>query len=183
MALVWAAYIIPSNTLLYQLAGVEMEENKFRLIGMIFPMSIIILLWLLIYFGVHTFFHFKESEIEKWKLDAALKDAELIALKSQINPHFIFNSLNNIRSLVIEDPEKSRDMITHLSDLLRYSIQFNNQEKVTLEKEMDVTDNKNHYLICFVDSVRPSKDILALQALQKEFFFKGLRIYVGIRFG
>jgi len=136
LALVWALYVFPSNTLIYQIAG-----DKFHLIGMVFPMAIIILLWLLIYFGVHTFVHFKQSEIEKLKLDAALKDAELIALKSQINPHFIFNSLNNIRSLIIEDAEKSREMITHLSDLLRYSIQFNNQEKVTLEKEMEIVKN------------------------------------------
>ena len=48
-------------------------------------------------------------EIEKWKLSASVEDAELSALKAQINPHFIFNSLNNIRSLVIEDSERARD--------------------------------------------------------------------------
>ena len=70
-----------------------------------------------------------------------MKNAELLALKSQINPHFIFNSLNNIRSLVIENPERSRDMITHLSGLLRYSIQFNNFEKVSLENELEIVQN------------------------------------------
>ena len=71
-------------------------------------------------------------------MTAAVKDAQLIALKSQINPHFIFNSLNNIRSLVIENPEKAREMITHLSSLLRYSIQFNSAEKVTISNEIDI---------------------------------------------
>ena len=63
------------------------------------------------------------------------------ALKSQINPHFIFNSLNNIRSLVLEDPERARTMITNLSGLLRYSVQFSHHEKVRLEDELQVVKN------------------------------------------
>ena len=104
----------------------------------IFNYSILYLLWSAIYFTYHFIKKNRESEIEKWKLQASIKDAELGALKSQINPHFIFNSLNNIRSLVVEDPEKARDMITYLSDLLRYSIQFDQYEKVSLEKEIEV---------------------------------------------
>ena len=90
-------------------------------------------------------------EIERWKLSATVKDAELSALKAQINPHFIFNSLNNVRSLVIEDSERARDSITHLSDLLRFSIQFDQYEKVSLEKELEVV-----------------RDYLNLEAIQLE---------------
>jgi LytS/YehU family sensor histidine kinase len=96
------------------------------------------LCWSAIYFAYQFLQKNREVEIEKWKLQATVKDAELSALKSQINPHFIFNSLNNIRSLVIEDAEKARDSITHLSDLLRFSIQFDPYEKVSLDKEMEV---------------------------------------------
>ncbi|MDN5202049.1 histidine kinase [Fulvivirgaceae bacterium BMA10] len=98
----------------------------------------ILILWIALYMGIHYFWNYKKGEIEKWKLEASLKNAELIALKSQINPHFIFNSLNNIRALVLEDAEKARDMITHLSTLLRYSIQFNNREKVSIEDEIQI---------------------------------------------
>ena len=104
----------------------------------VFNYSILYLLWSAIYFTYHFIRKNREAEIEKWKLQASIKDAELGALKSQINPHFIFNSLNNIRSLVIEDSEKARDMITYLSDLLRYSIQFDQYEKVSLEKEIEI---------------------------------------------
>lgn len=96
------------------------------------------LCWSAIYFAYQFLQKNREVEIEKWKLQATVKDAELSALKSQINPHFIFNSLNNIRSLVIEDAEKARNSITHLSDLLRFSIQFDPYEKVSLVKEMEV---------------------------------------------
>ena len=101
----------------------------------------IITLWSLLYFGFHFFKNYKQSEIDKWKLQSSVKEAELLALKSQINPHFLFNSLNNIRSLVAENPDKARDMITHLSDLLRYSIQLNSSEQVTLAKELDVVQD------------------------------------------
>lgn len=98
-------------------------------------------LWLGIYLVIKYFRNYKREEIEKWKLQSALKDAELIALKAQINPHFLFNALNNIRALILEDHMKARDMVSHLSDLLRYSIQFNNNEKVTIAEELEIVNN------------------------------------------
>ena len=100
--------------------------------------SIFFVCWSALYFAYQYLQKNRQVEIEKWKLQASFKDAELSALKSQINPHFIFNSLNNIRSLVAEDADKARDSITHLSDLLRFSIQFDQYEKVSVEKEMEV---------------------------------------------
>jgi len=95
-------------------------------------------LWTGIYLIIYFFRNYKKEEIEKWKLQSAVKDAELIALKAQINPHFLFNALNNIRALILEDQMKARDMVSHLSELLRYSIQFNNNEKVTIEEELEI---------------------------------------------
>ncbi|MEQ9230150.1 MAG: histidine kinase [Cyclobacteriaceae bacterium] len=95
-------------------------------------------LWSALYISIKYFRNYKRQEIEKWKLEAAVKDAELIALKAQINPHFLFNALNNIRGLILEDQMKARGMVDNLAELLRYSIQFNNQEKVTVKEEMEV---------------------------------------------
>ncbi len=103
--------------------------------------TIYFMLWLGVYLVIHFFRNYKTEEIEKWKLESAVKDAELIALKAQINPHFLFNALNNIRALILEDHMKARDMVSHLSDLLRYSIQFNNQEKVTIAEELEIVNN------------------------------------------
>ena len=113
--------------------------------------AIYFLSWSSLYFAYQYLQKTREMEIERWKLSATVKDAELSALKSQVNPHFIFNSLNNIRSLVIEDAEKARDSITHLSDLLRFSIQFDQFEKISLKKELEVV-----------------KDYLELEAIQLE---------------
>lgn len=143
MGLLWAFIVIPINRVFFPLAP-EGQKEIHWLAEIFFTsinLAITIMAWQLIYFVFQLFFSFRKSEVEKLKLDAAVKDAELIALKSQINPHFIFNSLNNIRSLVIENPEKARDMITHLSGLLRYSVQFNNREKVRLEDELEIVQN------------------------------------------
>jgi len=65
-----------------------------------------------------------------------LRNAQLNALKSQINPHFLFNSLNSIASLTITNPEKAHQMIIALSDFMRYSLQKNMEEMVTLDTEL-----------------------------------------------
>ena len=149
IGLIWALITIPFN--LYVLGGDEAEAASttnpadsailLSILLMTINYAITIFGWSLIYFSYHFFSQYKQTEVEKWKLEAAVKDAELMALKAQINPHFIFNSLNNIRSLIIEDAEKARDMITHLSDLLRYAIHFSNQETVTLRRELEVVKN------------------------------------------
>ncbi len=139
IGVVWACIILPISTL-FVMEGDGSDQMPIGLLYFIFIFQcfLMVLGWSLIYFTFQFFMNFKKAEVEKWKLEAAVKDAELIALKSQVNPHFIFNSLNNIRSLVIEDQDKARDMITHLSDLLRYSLQLNKKEKVTVSEEMEM---------------------------------------------
>ena len=100
-------------------------------------------LWAAAYFSLHYFDNYKQSEIDKWKLVAAVREAEMRTLKAQINPHFLFNGLNNIRALVLENPARAREMMTHLSDLLRYSLQLNSREQVPLGRELEIVA---HYL-------------------------------------
>ena len=101
LALIWEALFLPISILL----STNEEQLTPQYIFMLtFNLSMIFFMWNLIYFFYKLFTSYRQSEIEKWKLMAAVKDAQLIALKSQINPHFMFNSLNNIRSLVVEKP-------------------------------------------------------------------------------
>jgi len=143
LSIVWLFIVLPINDTFFKFDQPEAHNIStfWAYFAVGFQFYIILNGWSLIYFVFQFFMNFKKSEIEKWKLQAAVKDAELIALKSQINPHFIFNSLNNIRALVVEDAEKARDMITHLSDLLRYSIQFNDKAKVSVETELEIVEN------------------------------------------
>lgn len=144
---IWASLVLPINEYISSLFPADQlpQHQRDLTLGyavlMAFNLGVIILIWSLIYFTYKYFHNFKQAEVDKWKLEAAVKDAQLIALKSQINPHFMFNCLNNIRSLVVENPEKARDMILHLSDLLRYSLQFSNKEKINLEDELEIVKN------------------------------------------
>ena len=74
------------------------------------------------------------------RLQNSLKDAQLSSLTNQLNPHFLFNSLNNIRFVIHENQQKADDMITNLSELLRYSLESSQHEKVTLEQELAIIE-------------------------------------------
>ena len=67
--------------------------------------------------------------------------AELTWLKHQLNPHFLFNTLNNISSLTQIDPDKAQESIGQLSDLLRYALYDSEADKVPLTAEMEFMDN------------------------------------------
>ena len=66
---------------------------------------------------------------------------ELRHLKSQVNPHFFFNMLNNLYGLVDTDSEKAKQLILKLSDLMRYSIYEGQNDEVTLQEEIDFISN------------------------------------------
>lgn len=98
--------------------------------------SSVILAWLAIYLFINFFENYKRAEIESLIWEAAVKDFELKTLKSQLNPHFMFNAMNSIRALIEEDPENAKTALTKLSNILRYSLKIERTETVPLEEEM-----------------------------------------------
>jgi len=80
-----------------------------------------------------------QQNIEHDRLEAELKlkEVELILLKSQIHPHFLFNTLNNLYSLSLEKSDKTPDLIIRLADMLSYIIYDCNSDRVPLTKEID----------------------------------------------
>lgn len=103
-------------------------------------MVMIFFVWSLLYFMIRYMRQFKESEVERLRLAASLKDAQLNTLKGQINPHFMFNSLNNLRALMLEDITAAREGISNLAEFLRYSLTSDQKDKVTLEEELAVVN-------------------------------------------
>lgn len=97
--------------------------------------------WLCIYFFYHLFDRYNRLQIEQLRLAAHVKEAELRALKSQINPHFIFNALNSLRALIDEEPARARQAVTQLANLLRYSLQSGQLETVPFEDELRIVND------------------------------------------
>lgn len=94
------------------------------------------LVLVLIYYLISYSRTLRERARAEEKLRTLVKESELNMLKSQINPHFLFNSLNSISSLIMSSPEEAREMIVRLSDFLRYSLKHRENEFVTLEEEL-----------------------------------------------
>lgn len=99
---------------------------------------ILISLWLLLYVVWHYLERNRIDELNRLSLEKTVKELELKTIKSHINPHFIFNSLNSIRALVDENPKRARTAITELSNILRSSLQVEKMETVPLKKELDI---------------------------------------------
>lgn len=97
----------------------------------------------LTYFLITVYNDFKEKLVKESELKSLVKESELKSLKSQINPHFLFNSLNSISSLTIISPEKAQEMVIKLSDFLRYSLSHSQEQLTSLEEELI---NINRYL-------------------------------------
>ena len=95
-------------------------------------------IWNLIYFTYHFITKSQKQQLDTLKLEALVKELELKTIKAHINPHFIFNSLNGIRALIDEDPNRARNAITELSNILRSSMQTDKLESVSLEKELNI---------------------------------------------
>lgn len=108
-----------------------------------FIFGILMLIWNSLYFMIHYLHNWKNAEAEKWQLAAAIKEARLGNLKAQINPHFMFNAINNIRALISEDPEKAKDMLLNFSEMFRYSLVHNDHSMVCVQEELEVV---NKYL-------------------------------------
>lgn len=98
--------------------------------------ALIYLVLVLIYYLVSNSQKLQERTQQEERLKGLVRDAELNMLKSQINPHFLFNSLNSISSLTMSNPDEAREMIIRLSDFLRYSLKHRENEYVPLREEL-----------------------------------------------
>lgn len=91
--------------------------------------------------GIRHFIHTRQIRQQLKEEKAKNTEAELAWLKNQINPHFLFNTLNNISSLVQIDADKAQDAIAQLSDLLRYAMYETNKNTVPLQGEIEFMRN------------------------------------------
>lgn len=99
-----------------------------------------ILMWSILYFGINSWYHHMDQKV---KAEEALKlanDAQLIMLRYQLNPHFLFNSLNSIKALTYENPEQAGYMLTEFSEFLRVTLNYNKQPFITFREEIEIIE-------------------------------------------
>ena len=135
------------------------ESLPWRVItGIFFYLFFIMFYYVMLYYE-----DLQEKLIIEAELKNLVQEAELTALKSQINPHFLFNSLNSISSLTITNPDDAQEMVIKLSDFLRYSLSHDKNEKTSLEDEID---NLKRYLD--IEKVRFGKRLNFVHNISKD---------------
>lgn len=103
--------------------------------------SILLGLWTAGWAGARALERARRSEIARLRAEAERHAMERDALRARLNPHFVFNALNNLRALINEDTERAREMVTRLSNTLRHALEQNDRERVRLVEELAVVDD------------------------------------------
>jgi len=92
---------------------------------------------LIVFHAIHFYKHIQENKLKEQKIIAGTASAKFESLKNQIDPHFLFNSLNVLSSLIEESPHKAQDFTTSLSKIYRYVLEQKNKELVPIEEELE----------------------------------------------
>lgn len=142
-------YIVSSLALIalvnihFMMADVSMLDDLKRMGFYTLLSSIVIIHTVVVFaaFGVRNYLRSHRIQLELQEERRKSAEAELVWLKNQLNPHFLFNSLNNISSLTQIDADKAQDAIAQLSDLLRYALYEGNKQFVPLAGEIEFMRN------------------------------------------
>ncbi len=131
------------------------------LLGQFADNTFVIALWSTIYFGVALAARSRRAETERWRLAAALAEAELRGLRAQVNPHFLFNALNTVRALIAADPTQAQEAVTRLAAILRHALRRGDASPtVPLAEELEIVDDYLALeLIRFGDRLSVERDI------------------------
>lgn len=115
------------------------------------------------YYIVIYYTGFQERRIKETELKNLVTEAELRSLKFQINPHFIFNSLNSMSALTELNPKKAKQMIIKLAEFLRYTLASNDKQMVSLNEEL-----KNIRLYLDIEKIRFEEKFEYVEEINEE---------------
>ncbi|WP_026956242.1 sensor histidine kinase [Algoriphagus vanfongensis] len=127
---------IVAQFLINDALGILNPEEDFKVVVILSNLLMAFLfyaVWFLLYFV----FHFLDNYNTTLKYEAKINQIRLNHLKSQLNPHFIFNALNSVRALVDEDPDKAKSAITRISNILRFSLMMDKKQTIEFEDELN----------------------------------------------
>jgi two-component system LytT family sensor kinase len=143
ITLVFALLAGSVETLLTTIIGLKnKQEMRSSVLSVVVMNALTSFVYFFMWNSIYLIYHYIEKsrnqQFDTLKLEALVKELELKTIKSHINPHFIFNALNSIRALIDENPQRARNAITELSNILRSSMQAEKHETVLLERELSI---------------------------------------------
>lgn len=124
--------LVHGNT--HELVFIEVIAN-------IINYAFVFFFWSLSYFSYHFLLNFTQAEMNGLRMQATMKETELNKIKSQLNPHFMFNSMNSIRALIDENPGKAKEAVTQLSNILRNTLMMEKNKLIPFEDEMKIVSD------------------------------------------
>ena len=144
---------IVSHVLLWLKYGLELgrpysfqNSLRFAVSNYTEAMGIYLLITFLAY-AFNYYQRYRQGELRASQLEAQLSQAQLQALKMQLHPHFLFNTLHSISALLYKNTDGARKMITRLGDFLRLTLENSGTQEVTLQQEME-------FLRCYLEIER-----------------------------
>ena len=133
-----AGIILPPIRLILYLQVWELAGGAPRVIPFRFAENYLVYLAMLgVVHAVYYSQRFRDRQVAAHRLEAELSSAQLHILKTQLHPHFLFNTLNGISSVMYSDVRAADRMLTQLAELLRHSLSSFHAQKVTLQRELD----------------------------------------------
>ena len=174
---VWAAASTAiDSVLLHWISKSPFGEMQF--FPLVFLAFVVRLIWFISTYAIVLIFHFQRKENEEKIIADQLKseklDMELRYLKSQINPHFLFNALNNIYSMVYTGDENAANGVLKLSEMLRYVLVDCQSEMIPLSKEISYIENFIEFQMMRMGGHR---DVLLSKEVEKEDFMMAPMIF------
>jgi hypothetical protein len=136
-SLALSALALPVQMGFSLLLGNGVDADPANILVAIMEGAALFLFWQVAYF----LYHYVNNYNRNLKLEAMINEFELNKLKSQLNPHFIFNALNSVKALVDEDPERAKDSIYQLSSILRSSLMMDKKKVIAFEEELNIVEN------------------------------------------
>ncbi|MGV8960474.1 MAG: sensor histidine kinase [Stenotrophomonas sp.] len=137
-----ALVLVPSLKMGWvSLPGGHADYRPAALFGYWLNTAVMLGFWTTAWAGWRALRRARDSELARLRAEAQQLTLEHDALRARLNPHFVFNALNNLRALINEDPARAREMVTRLSSTLRHALEHNRGEWVTLAEELQVVED------------------------------------------
>ena len=144
--------ILLTNLLAYTYARIQFPDRSifeaypYVFIKLAILLFVCVLLYSVLYFALYSFNQFSKGQIQQVKSERKQIDLQLRALKSQLSPHFLFNSLNTISSLMNKDTDKAEAFVRMLAKSYQYTLSTYEQRWVSLKEELDFVSSYQYLL-------------------------------------